>query len=508
MAARAPSIALGVLLASIGTSVADVTVVSGSGFIVASESITTIATIESNVSTCNDLCTLGLDAYSCHVRALYANQTLNKSVDDAVKLVNSDCVGQCSCTAAEVPKPVPGPSPPPGTKTCHAISPAAKDDWCVKNCNFNPPNCPSTLCKCDTTPGPKPPRWPPNPGKDVGCTALQNQSGCVECSDSALCNKCKDGFVLDKVTCSPNEGGIVGCENATTESPSLRGSKCLKCAPNYYGADCTPWYKMAGPKYTQFYSYRAADSEAYSFGNCDGASASGVIAYLHHEVVGLENYTGSHYYPIRKYGIDRVLRTLITMKNPPSVYNAYHGQFGPWNPFDSGKCGSTDPAGHDEGCIKRWAAYGYAVGCLSHPFNAGADGEQYYDFPAACPIHDYKHWDAQCKLQYPGGKCIRPDGRQECTWHAEDAGEIMLDDLEEITTGPYKTWKNFQDHHVCEYDKAPGQCAMNGLNGTGLPFWNVINSVVDQKIRAEKLQQMFKFKFPDMPVIEDPDCTH
>jgi len=40
-------------------------------------------------------------------------------------------------------------------RSCHAISPAASDDWCNSNCNYNPPNCPASLCKCDG-PGPSP----------------------------------------------------------------------------------------------------------------------------------------------------------------------------------------------------------------------------------------------------------------------------------------------------------------------------------------------------------------
>merc|ERR1719198_2329548 len=256
---------------------------------------------------------------------------------------------------------------------------------------------------------------------------------------------------------------------------------------------------MEGAKLSQFYSYRAADSESYPFGNCDGASAMGVIGYLHHEVVGLGNFTASGHYPVRKFGIDRIKRTLITMKTTPAVYDSYHAQFGPYNPFDSGKCSSTDPSGGDDGCVKRWASFGYTVGCLNHPFNQASSGEQYYDFPAACPIHDFKHWDDQCKLQYPGGECIRPDGRRECTWKEQDAGEIMLDDLEGLRETPYKTWAEFQAAKQCEYDKYPGECSVNGLSGPGLPFWNVVGSPVNQKIRADKLQQMFKFKYPEKP---------
>jgi len=42
------------------------------------------------------------------------------------------------------PSPPAPPSPPPG---CHAISPAASDEWCAENCAAG--FCPATLCSCD-----------------------------------------------------------------------------------------------------------------------------------------------------------------------------------------------------------------------------------------------------------------------------------------------------------------------------------------------------------------------
>merc|ERR1719160_892264 len=228
---------------------------------------------------------------------------------------------------------------------------------------------------------------------------------------------------------------------------------------------------MKGPTTIQFYNYRAADNQSYPFGNCDGASAMGVIAYLHHEVVGiLEPGSDGKWYPARKFGIDRIKRYLITMKNPPAVYNDHKSQFGPWNPFDSAQCSTTDQT-DGPGCRKRWEKYGYSVGCLNHPYNPTAKGEQYYDFPARCPVEDYTNQNEECQVKYPGGECLNPDGRVECTWKAEDAGEILLSDLEGIPETQWKTWNNFTAHRVCEFDKAPGQCHLDGLIGTGLPFW-------------------------------------
>lgn len=267
---------------------------------------------------------------------------------------------------------------------------------------------------------------------------------------------------------------------------------------------------MKGPEIIQFYNYRASDNESYAFGNCDGASAMGVIAYLHHEVVGvLEHGPDGKMYPTRKFGIDRIKRQLITMMNPPAVYNEHQGQFGPWNPFDKAQCSTTDPdKAADLGCKHRWDTYGYNVGCLKTPFNPSAKTEQYYDFPAECPVEDYTKKTPECKTEYPGGQCLVPDGRRECTWKAEDAGEIMLSDLEGIPETQWKTWDAFRAARVCEFDKDPGNCHLQGLVGTGLPFWNEMFSWIAQQKRAQTLMDQFKAKYPDSAYLNDPYCDH
>lgn len=42
-------------------------------------------------------------------------------------------------------------------KDCHAVpGSVASDDWCMANCNFNPSNCPASLCTCGSGPTPTP----------------------------------------------------------------------------------------------------------------------------------------------------------------------------------------------------------------------------------------------------------------------------------------------------------------------------------------------------------------
>jgi len=53
--------------------------------------------------------------------------------------------GGPSPSPSPTPTPTPSPSPSPGQ--CHAISPAANDDWCQANCAMG--FCPADLCQCD-----------------------------------------------------------------------------------------------------------------------------------------------------------------------------------------------------------------------------------------------------------------------------------------------------------------------------------------------------------------------
>merc|ERR1711972_1167940 len=74
-------------------------------------------------------------------------------------------------------------------------------------------------------------------------------------------------------------------------------------------------------------------------------------------------------------------------------------------------------------CTKTWDNYGYVVGCnkfTDHYPYPGRDTDYpegiWYDFPL-------------------DGKCSSPIGAWTCTWSAEEAGEIMLSDLEQTEQG-------------------------------------------------------------------------
>jgi len=43
---------------------------------------------------------------------------------------------------------------------CHAVSSVVTGDWCSNKCNSSPPNCPTSMCVCDSPPSPPSPPVP------------------------------------------------------------------------------------------------------------------------------------------------------------------------------------------------------------------------------------------------------------------------------------------------------------------------------------------------------------
>lgn len=361
----------------------------------------------------------------------------------------------------------------------------------------------------------------PSASTSNNCSLALTSSGCATCGTNEngdpTCLSCLPHdppgreLKLDRERCAPVCQGQVGCLSCSS------GTACNACAPDYYeyppdSKKCVPYDQVPGPKLVKFYNYRATDGEGYAFGNCDGASALGVLGYLIHEVVG--NYNGTARLPIRKFGIDRIKREVIHMYNPPAVYLGgvptlgKSPLFGQWNPFDKAMC-STTVGPQDTGCVQRWENYGYNVGCFKRWCPTCGIPSNYYDFPGPCPEADYTQKNATCKSRSPGGQCARPNGRRDCTWNVSDAGEIMLDDLEGITP-QWKDFAAFASAHQCEFDRAPpAGCHSQGLQGSGLPFWGSATLMDDPaaaKGRMEKMLQMFKAKYPESEDLEEPVC--
>merc|ERR1740123_1101309 len=107
-----------------------------------------------------------------------------------------------------------------------------------------------------------------------------------------------------------------------------------------------------GPEELNFYMYRAGGDAAYPLENVNTASLEGVIWYLHSEVV-----TSAP----RKYGIDRIRRYSVRVKNTREFWNVHHRNFGPYMAFDAAAC-TTNDNGEDI-CGEMYNHYGFLVGC-------------------------------------------------------------------------------------------------------------------------------------------------
>jgi len=134
-----------------------------------------------------------------------------------------------------------------------------------------------------------------------------------------------------------------------------------------------------GTKEFTFYLYRAQDDHNYGRDeNVNAANLAGVLWYLHHEVVMTCP---------RKFGITRLRRLLVTMRNTCDLYKDTKSQFGPYSAFDSGRCGV-------KGCEKAYEKYGNVIGCQHIPYNTGLFAAyceqpncgyaQWYSFPGTC----------------------------------------------------------------------------------------------------------------------------
>lgn len=242
-----------------------------------------------------------------------------------------------------------------------------------------------------------------------------------------------------------------------------------------------------------FYMYRAthdgwgAHLESANLGNVEG-----VLWYLHNEVV--------QSCP-RKENINRILRYVVTMRNPATLFEGgLHFQFGQYTDFRKGKC-----MFNSSNCSNLWDKYGYAVGCT--PLDTlGADLPNYvgppqpvwYSVPGRCTSMEIDSSGDKpfgCWNDEPGGWCAHPDGTKNCTWKAEYAGEIRVDELSGITDPA-----NYCAQGNIEYNKTSDA-------GVGTSFWNDRRDAEQCKRRADYVRELFQMKYPNYPNnLGEPIC--
>lgn len=235
-----------------------------------------------------------------------------------------------------------------------------------------------------------------------------------------------------------------------------------------------------------FYMFRATSDEEYGLENVNLANLNGVLWYLHNEVVP---------HCPRKFGITRVIRYLVTMKNTRPLWTEGRKyQFGQFVQFDGGKC--TWNRGQ---CHKVWDKYGYVVGCQKTPLSvanyASHPRPVWFSLPGRCPSRKWNKKTEQCLRDEPGGECEAPDGSRSCTWKARRAGEVRLDELSGISD-----FAAFCRAGKVEYHGGTDR-------GRGNDFWNGKRDARKCAERTERLRRLFESKYPQWPTnYGEPPC--
>ncbi|CAE7797000.1 RNU1 [Symbiodinium sp. CCMP2456] len=237
------------------------------------------------------------------------------------------------------------------------------------------------------------------------------------------------------------------------------GGQC-SCAPNYDQMDKSHCAVPLANKRMQFFVYKVVEDSA----NADGCSADfaqayslqGVLWYIHNAVVNQSCP--------RSGNLSRILRCRATVFNTEQPFLEWKGQFGPFTTFDSaGSCTSPD-------CLQTWRKFGRVVGCL--PWSGYMGGYSYGN-----STHLYSFPDEGKSVPW---SCAEPDGSKNCTWKMEEAGEVRLDDLENISD-----YKAFCTKGGAEYVKSKD-------TGRGCSFWDHQNSGMANTHRVARLQQLFE----------------
>lgn len=214
--------------------------------------------------------------------------------------------------------------------------------------------------------------------------------------------------------------------------------------------------------------YRAQNDNNYADENINTGDLTGVLWYLHNEVVTQCP---------RLNAITRLRRLRVTMKN----------EFIPYVAFDRGKC--TVPE-----CHRRWIN-GYLVGCQNGPQYGDTLGK-WFSLPGHCPSATINDKTSRCMDEEPGGACKKADLIGDCTYHVEQVGEISIDELERIDN-----YTAFCADGSMEFDKIMDK-------GIGSTFWNKFGDAKLCHRRAQQVKAMFRFKYPDVPdSIGEPPCV-
>lgn len=302
------------------------------------------------------------------------------------------------------------------------------------------------------------------------------------CGKSGYCNWCgkgnsccmQSGASWDSTECHGAFGFHLKnkheCVATLGECPFLE-------EPDGYGG-CR---KPAQPPALTFYMYKAAGPNWPVELNQSGSmgSLSGVMWYLHNDIV---------VHCPRTHGIDRIRRYMVTLKPTEALFYKTGKVFDRYVEYQNAKAKDLSTS------QERWSKYGYNPGCLHvdrHKDRAAYADAIWYSMPGSCPSKDLWSSTLACMKREPGGWCKNPNGTSSCTWKAEYAGEIFLDELVGIVD--YATFCS-SGHY--EFD-------LETDAGIGNDFWNQKLNVAACKLRVQRAHQLFEKKYPSMPFSMD-----
>ena len=252
-----------------------------------------------------------------------------------------------------------------------------------------------------------------------------------------------------------------------------------------------------------FYVYRAQNEEDYHIENNNLANVAGVLKFTHSEVVTfqerLPGERGERGECTRHFGVTRISRFLLRMKNPDIVtFGELRPQFAPFVAFDKGQC--TSCVGQDSDL---WSRYGgYVVGCQTQMNEDFVyPSATWYSLPGRCPSSQYGFKTDECTRRQPGGECPRgvtPDGSPTCTWSLEHKGDVRLDELTDLDSYP-----NFCEMGFAEFPQLDGKPRRQGH----VCFWDTPKDMDLNAERVARVMQLFQRKYPDEPAdLLGPAC--
>ena len=145
-------------------------------------------------------------------------------------------------------------------------------------------------------------------------------------------------------------------------------------------------------------------------------------------------------------------------------------------------------------CHDTFREFGYTVGCSVTSTGARSYPSQsqaaWYSLPGACPSLPEGQKTQQCILDFPGGECSDPNGSHNCTYHLEDAGTVLFDELSGRDTST--TFLDWCAAGNVEYNAAEDR-------GVGMHFWDQLKNGALGKERMYKLAYLFWKKHPKFP---------